>query len=246
MEKLKRPLILDGGLGTLLETKYNCDLRHPLWSTHVLEKTPEIIYNAHKDFCGSGADIHITCTYQTNLMAFNNDHEAFERSIKNSVNITKNVAENYEKETGKKVYVAGSCGTYASVPLSNLTYTGAYLTDLKSDKEKIDWLVNYHKDRFEIIDNLDCDFLAWETMPTRVEGVACSKLIAKAKTPSWITFTLKDEATLANGDSIVSVLESLIGSPNLIGVGVNCCDLNCVKGAVKIIKTFYNDPKNNK
>jgi len=81
-------------------------------------------------------------------------------------------------------------------------------------------------------------------MPTKIEGVACSQIIAKGNTPSWITFVLKDEATLANGDSLLSTLESLELSKNLIGVGTNCSDLNYTTGAIKIIKAYYDDPKN--
>ena len=238
-----KPLILDGGFGTHLELKYKCDLNHSLWSTSILESQPETIYNAHKDFCESGADIHITCTYQTCLAGFDNDKRAFEKSIDGAVKICQRSCNDFQKESGKKAYVAGSCGTYAASAGGSVEYTGAYLLDL-NEQEKIDFLMKWHKDRFDIIDNLDCDYLAWETMPTRVEGIACSKIIEKANTPSWITFTLKDEATLVNGDSLVSALEGLVLSKKLIGVGINCSDLNFITGALRIIKGYYDNPKN--
>ena len=189
MQNVERPLILDGGLGTLLVDKYKCDTKHKLWSTLVMENNPEIVYNAHKDFCDAGAEIIITCTYQCNLAkGFDGDRPAFEKSLNNSVALAKNVAVDSEKETGRKVYVAGSCGTFANTIGGGQEFTGNYLKELENDQMKTDACLAYHKDRFEILDNLGCDVLVFETIPSSFEAAACSQILVNSKTPGWVTF----------------------------------------------------------
>ena len=244
MQTAKRPLILDGGLGTLLYDKYKCNTTHKLWSSLVMENNPEIVYKAHKEFCDAGADIIITCTYTVNLeRGFDGDQTAFENNVRRSIEVAKNVAVDHEKETGKKIYVAGSCGTYANTLFMGKEFTGDYLHEIENEQEKIDFLIKYHKDRFEIIDSMGCDIIAFETIPSAFEGNACSQVLAKGNTPGWVTFSQKDENHIANGDSIEKALLSLTFSPNLVGVGFNCVDLNFCKNSTEIVKKFFNDPR---
>lgn len=67
-----KPLVIDGALGTQLETKFSKLLQqdniniqtHPLWSALVLLKNPELIQEVHYDYMCSGANIITTSTYQ--------------------------------------------------------------------------------------------------------------------------------------------------------------------------------------
>ena len=59
----ERPVILDGGLGTRLESRGN-DVSSSLWSARVLRDDPDEVRAAHAEFVAAGADLLITASYQ--------------------------------------------------------------------------------------------------------------------------------------------------------------------------------------
>lgn len=68
-DKCNRPLILDGGLGTLLLSRAAFSKGDPLWSVRCLVSPPESegrrqLLQAHLDFLAAGADIIKTNSYQ--------------------------------------------------------------------------------------------------------------------------------------------------------------------------------------
>ena len=90
--KGKNTIVLDGGLGTQLETVYHANLKHDfskklgsLWSGKVLLQSPELVRRAHMDFVEAGSEIIITNTFKGDLETFDNDHQAFQKFIKDAV-----------------------------------------------------------------------------------------------------------------------------------------------------------------
>lgn len=66
------PLILDGGLGTLLHSRGAFAKRDPLWSVRCLAAPPgsdprRLLYEAHLDFVAAGADVIKTNSYQMSV-----------------------------------------------------------------------------------------------------------------------------------------------------------------------------------
>ena len=66
-------LLLDGGLGTTLESlpysiKFSSST--PLWSSHLLISSPDTLFNVQKAFVKAGTDILLTATYQTSFEGF--------------------------------------------------------------------------------------------------------------------------------------------------------------------------------
>ncbi|KAJ1970030.1 hypothetical protein IWQ62_000235 [Dispira parvispora] len=57
-------VILDGSMGSYLETHYQQDLSTKLWSTKLLHSNPHLIRQVHLDYLRAGADIISTGTYQ--------------------------------------------------------------------------------------------------------------------------------------------------------------------------------------
>ncbi|KAK3989930.1 homocysteine S-methyltransferase [Cladorrhinum sp. PSN332] len=64
--------ILDGGLGTTLETNYGYKFSSstPLWSSHLLVTDQGTLLNCHQAFAEAGAEIISTATYQTSIEGF--------------------------------------------------------------------------------------------------------------------------------------------------------------------------------
>ena len=66
-------LLLDGGLGTCLESKpYSIQFSPatPLWSSHLLVSSPETLLELHKAYAIAGSDVLLTATYQASLEGF--------------------------------------------------------------------------------------------------------------------------------------------------------------------------------
>ena len=66
-------LLLDGGLGTTLESP-PCNIHFssstPLWSSHLLVSSPKILSNVQQDFVRKGVDVLLTATYQASFEGF--------------------------------------------------------------------------------------------------------------------------------------------------------------------------------
>ena len=66
-------LLLDGGLGTCLESEpYNIQFSAatPLWSSHLLISSPETLLDLHQAYATAGSDVILTATYQASLDGF--------------------------------------------------------------------------------------------------------------------------------------------------------------------------------
>lgn len=61
-----RPVILDGGLGTLLEDRGN-DITGALWSAQILKDNPGEVRDAHADFFAAGAEVATACSYEVTV-----------------------------------------------------------------------------------------------------------------------------------------------------------------------------------
>ena len=89
------PIVLDGGLGTLLEQRGN-DLRSELWSARLLAERPEEIVAAHAEFFAAGARVAISCSYQASFEGFERagiDARETERLLRRSVALAREAAE---------------------------------------------------------------------------------------------------------------------------------------------------------
>jgi homocysteine S-methyltransferase len=59
--------VLDGGMGSLIESLgYNCSST-AVWSSGANLTQPELVVDAHKKFIEAGANIILTNTYQANI-----------------------------------------------------------------------------------------------------------------------------------------------------------------------------------
>ncbi|KAH8106894.1 Homocysteine S-methyltransferase [Cristinia sonorae] len=62
--------LLDGGMGTTLESIFHKDVSSPLWSAKPVDEEPEVIIDAHLAFLHAGADVILTSTYQCAYSTF--------------------------------------------------------------------------------------------------------------------------------------------------------------------------------
>ncbi|WP_123799330.1 homocysteine S-methyltransferase [Limosilactobacillus fermentum] len=240
LERLAQgPLVLDGSMSTPLEVagaKTNSDL----WTSQTLIDNPDLVYQVHLDYFKAGADLTITDTYQTNadaLVRHGLSEEEARNLIKRAVQLANQARDDYEKETGKHNYVAGSIGPYGAYLADGSEYRGDY--DLTAIQ-----LQNFHLPRLAAILATGVDCLALETQPKLTEVVAILALLKTLEPtmPVYVSFSLRDAEHLSDGTSLKEAVQVVTKDPQVFAVGVNCVGLDLVTPAIKAIKEVTDKP----
>lgn len=215
-------LLLDGGLSTELELQGH-DLNHKLWSAKLLLENPEAIHAAHLTFLEAGADCIISSSYQASMRGLieNGCTKAQARAL---VRLSYLTAVDARDEFWKscshvnrlKPLVAASIGPYGAYLADGSEYHGNY--SITADE-----LVSFHRERFEILADM-ADLFAIETIPSLDEAKAVYKLLDEnPDTRAWVSFSCKDGFRLADGSPIVEAIQIFTDMPQVLAVGVNCC-----------------------
>ncbi len=233
-------VILDGALATELE-KRGANLNHALWSAKLLIENPALIKQVHLDYLHAGADIISTATYQASFEGFAKEgytKKQTEDLMQLSLSIAKEAIDEFLKtvpSANRQVpLVAASIGPYGAALANGSEYRGDY-------NVSIERLMNFHKDRLDLLAKSNADILAFETIPCLEEALAIKELLKKyPKRQAWVSFSCKDEAHLCSGALFAEAIEILNESPNIIGVGVNCTAPAYIESLIKIAMPITN------
>jgi len=209
------PVLLDGGLATLLEARGH-DLSSAMWSARVLLDDPAALVAAHREFYAAGAQVAISASYQASFEGFTAlglDSATAERALRKSVACA--VAARHSFADAAPRWVAASVGPYGAMLADGSEYRGDYG---KTAAQLREW----HGPRFDILADSGADVLALETVPCLVEAQAMVGLLADSGSSGWLSLTAIDGRTRA-GEPIEEAFELAGSSPEIIAVGVNCC-----------------------
>lgn len=251
-----RILILDGGLGTTLESKYHVrfsSAETPLWSSHLLlagDQQPTLL-RCHDDFARAGADIVSTATYQASIQGF-----ASTRTLPDWPNgVPRDRVPGF---IGDAVGLAGRAGADAAVALSLGPYGATvvpsqeYAGEYDEEHSGVESLVAWHLERLMLFAKVPgvfsgVEYLAFETVPRLDEVLAirrvmedeglCGRMVdhrpAKGRVPYWIScvFTGENEngeLTLPDGTPAKQVVEAMLDSDvsSVLPWGIG---INCTK-----------------
>lgn len=213
-----RPLVLDGGLGTLLESRGN-DLSGRLWSARLLRDDPDEVRAAHVEFVDAGADVLVTSSYQLAYGIGLDDGEVDEL-LRRSVALAREAGE---------AFVAASVGPFGAVRADGSEYTGAYGVDL-------DALRAFHRRRLAVLADAGADALAIETIPSRLEVQALAAELDRLNRPDlpvWISLSAASTG-FADADLGAALAEAATVD-GVIAVGVNCCPPDAVAPALTAV-----------
>ncbi|WP_111767730.1 homocysteine S-methyltransferase [Nakamurella deserti] len=222
------PVVLDGGLGTLLEAR-GADLTSSLWSARLLRDGPGAIEAAHREYFEAGAQVAITSSYQASfegLAELGTDRAAAAALMTASVDIARR-ARDVVRPDG---WVAASVGPYGAVLADGSEYRGDYGL---SAEELRDW----HRPRLEVLRAAGADVLAVETVPSLAEAAAVLGLIAGTGHPAWLSLTVDGERT-RTGEPLDEVYAMAAEVPEIIALGVNCTAPDDVAAAVAIAARY--------
>ncbi|KAL2816257.1 Homocysteine S-methyltransferase [Aspergillus granulosus] len=250
-------LLLDGGLGTTLESPpYNIAFtpQTPLWSSHLLLSSPSTLAAVHRSFRSAGADILLTATYQSSTEGFTRTNPDItvkdaERYMRSAVGIVRGVIDDTSP-----CRVALSLGPYgATMAPVSAEYSGVYPCEM--DRE--DALRSWHAQRLgvfveekEVWDGIQ--YVAFETVKRadEVRAVRGAMLDARQgqgqgydETPWWVCGVFPaeevDEGEVRRWvDAAVggAVGESSSSLPRPWGIGVNCTRIDHIGRIVEIMR----------
>lgn len=240
LSKLKFPLILDGGLSNVLED-FGCDLNNKLWVANLLNTNPEAIIKTHLAYLDAGAQIISTSSYQATIPGFmklgftNSESEAL---ILKSVQLANIALQRYSLKNNPqhKPLIAGSIGPYGAYLADGSEYRGHYNI---SDKA----LTEFHIKRIKLLDESNCDLLAFETIPSIQEIKVLSEILKTTKTPAWVSLSCKDENHINDGTSIKEAAALLKNHPNVFAIGVNCTAPEYISSLITALKSAVGNKK---
>ncbi|MCZ6702360.1 MAG: homocysteine S-methyltransferase family protein, partial [Ignavibacteria bacterium] len=181
--KQKRPLIIDGALGSLLQQAgYKSAVSS--WMTMVNETYPDAVIKIHKNYIKMGADIITTNTFRTNPFALEREGITnFARYVNDAVNISKRAIVN------TSILIAGS----------NAPAEDCY------QKERTISLINLqvnHHNHIDLLVNSGIYFILNETFSHLDEIKIVCKYCSNNKIPYVISLYFTEELLLLSGEPL--------------------------------------------
>lgn len=238
---IQKALVLDGALATELEAR-GCDINDTLWSAKILMEQPELIRQVHYDYYVAGADIGISSSYQATIPGFvqRGCSEAQARElIRDSVRLLKEAAEAYwlqGRQAGKmRPIVAASVGPYGAYLADGSEYRGDYAC---TEEE----LVNFHRERMQLLEEAGADLFACETIPCLQEARAILKAMEQRKLTCWMSFSCRDERHISEGTPIAVCAEFLQEQEQVEAIGINCTAPEWIEGLIREIRRVSDKP----
>lgn len=235
-------VILDGALGTELENR-GCNLNDPLWSSRIVMDSPEVIKDIHKDYFEAGADCAISATYQATIEGFIDKGMTKEEAVqlmKKAVQIAIDARDEFWLENKSnnrpKPFVAAAVGPYGAYLIDGSEFKGGY-------KVSEDELVEFHRERIEILVESGAEILACETIPCLSEAKALVKVLKDfPNVYAWIAFSAKNGLHVSNGESIAECAAYLEQQKQIAAIGINCSSPKYVDSLITEIKNNSSKP----
>lgn len=216
-------IILDGALATELERR-GAVLNSKLWSAIVLKESPDLIRQVHYDYFAAGADIVVTATYQATFPGFealglskNEAANLMQLGVQLACEARDAFWEDDKNKAGRvRPLVAASVGPYGAFLADGSEYTGDYGLSVQE-------LMDFHRQRMEVLAESGADLLAFETIPCPEEAVALINLLnTMPAQAAWLSFSCRDDKRISQGEGIESAVALANDSPGIVAVGLNC------------------------
>ncbi len=218
----RRPIVLDGATGHLLESR-GVELHPSLWSATALTSREGItaLRMLHADYIRAGAELITANTFRTNPRTLR-AVELASRSAeftKNAVNVVREAMDAVAPDSD--VYVAGSIGPVEDCYRPELVPAETELYD--EHRRHIDNLYD---------SNVDC--LLIETMNNVAEASIACGYAAQTGLPIAVSFVCKDEERLLSGESLDGAVAHILPHQPA-AVLVNCSRPELMGGQLDVL-----------
>jgi homocysteine S-methyltransferase len=231
--------VIDGGLASELEY-LGARIDGPLWSAHVLEDNPDKVAAVHRAYIEAGSECIATCSYQVSRMGYAEiglPPERADAGLLRSVALARSVTQEFPT---RRILVAASLGPYGAALHNGAEYHGNYDCSFAD-------LIAFHRERIEVLATAPAaqapDLLAFETFPSLNEAKAvCAALEPWPHLQAWLSFTCRDEKTVAHGEPLRDCAAFLEGTPQIVAIGVNCIPPNWVPALIAELRAASAKP----
>lgn len=237
-------VVLDGALSTQLED-LGVDTSNALWGALALDTDTAAITRVHTAYFDAGAHVATTNTYQATVPGFlaaGYDDAAATRLIGRGGELALAAAQHHRSSGhGAEALAAGSIGPYGAYLADGSEYTGNY--DLSAEQYR-----EFHRPRIVALHDAGVRTFAVETQPRVDEVLAVlDELAALPQAEAWVSFQLRDPATLADGtpltDAVTRVDAWASAHPGVVAaVGINCVAPELVAPALQAMRPLTDLP----
>jgi methionine synthase I (cobalamin-dependent) len=219
-KRINRPLILDGAMGSMLQS-LNLNAKGSLWMSYANIESPEKVYEVHKRYIDAGADIITTNTFRTNPAALKNFSKIKpEKFVKNSVLLA------LQARKDLPVLVAGS----------NAPAEDCYQEKRTLSKKEL--IYNHYK-HIDLLMSSRCDFILNETQSHLDEIKIISQYCHKENIPFIMSFFFRLDLNLLSGESLFDAVKLVLDYEPL-AIGFNCILAETFKKISTKITDNYN------
>ncbi len=200
---LKRPLILDGAMGSLLQQQgFPSDKN--LWYSKLNIDNADAIKNIHKDYIDAGADIITTNTFRTNPVAVKRS----KYDLTSEQLVSSSVRQALGSLNSNNIIVAG-----CNPPAEDCYQVERTITEYELDYN--------HKKHIELLWENNVDVVWNETQSHWDEIELICKFCNNNSLPYAMNIYFLDSLKILSGELLSEVIE-LVKSFNPIAVGFNC------------------------
>ena len=211
----ERPVVLDGGLATQLESQGH-DLSSAFWSARLLAENPRAVTDAHRRVlrCGCRGGDHGVLPGV--LRRFRGDRDRPRRSGDADAAQRRGGSGCGRRDIRRPRWVAASVGPYGAALADGSEYRGDYgltVAELRA----------WHRPRLAVLADAGADVLACETIPCLAEAEALLAELAGSGVPCWLSMTAVGDRTRA-GEPLAEAFAMAAEVTEVIAVGVNCVD----------------------
>lgn len=209
-ESIRRPLILDGAMGSLIQQQ-QIPLHKSLWASIANYTHPEAVQNIHKEYIDSGAEIITTNTFRSNPNAFrqSNFNITNEEFIRCGVQLAINAREDAQ------IIIAGS----------NAPAEDCYQIERSISQKTLDY---NHKLHIELLYESGCDIIWNETQSHWDEIKIISNFCSENSFPFVVNLFFTDELNLLSGEPLLEAI-NFISEFSPVGIGFNCIKHHTLK-----------------
>lgn len=208
IQELKRPLILDGAMGSLIQQKgFKADKY--LWMSIHNFINPNIIIEIHKNYIEAGSDIISTNTFRTNPNALKHTSYSDKEAVKTAIDIAiKAVNESILQNSTRRILIAGV----------NAPAEDCYQKEVTLSKNEIE---ENHKKHISALYEFGSDFILNETQSHFDEIYFICKFCNDNKIPFVLSLFVTEEFKMLSGHSIHETIQMIKSfSPSIISF--NC------------------------
>lgn len=226
--KHKKPVLLDGAMGTELQ-RYGLHIRSPLWTSEPLltYEGQQIIKTIHSQYAQAGAEVITINSFRTNEHTIKNSgfHSDSKFLTFRSANLAREGI--IEANVEHPMFIAGSMTTVGDC------YHPGQIPDIKT-------LMNDHRSSIRNLVAAGVDFILAETINSSMEAEIILDIAQEEGVEIAISFVCASEGKLLNGERLGNVVPRLVNY-NPVSIMVNCTDFKGTLEALNELVHFSHD-----